>query len=292
MRTWIKREHTIESQKRALFTGEGAYHGSTKSKPRNDSSQDKPLAEVVSEARPTTIEQYIQTGNRTIGSFNVVFPNRYSVVEQLVVPSQEAVRDDGVTFCWCPFEEALREAGPVTKDVLTNMQKHISGKKRHVYIDSKIQYFEPGDLPVDSKLWHVDGSIAVRDHRAKLFGATILHDMRARFEHPSPPTYLAYQSSDHCATRFQNFPCWLRIPELIRSFDDLDSTIGRLDPVETPILHPAGAIVFFDGLTLHRAVHASTSGWRLWIRCTETDVEIHPNESILECYNTVFQSRK
>jgi hypothetical protein len=289
MKTWIKKTHTIESQKRALFTGEGAYHGSTKPKPSNHSSPDKPLVEVVSEARPTTIEQYIQTGNRTIHPYLAEFTNRYRVNEQLAVPSQEAVRDDGVTFCWCPFEEALREAGPVTKDVLTAMQKHISGKKRHVYIDSKIQYFEPGDLPVDSKLWHVDGSIAVRDHRAKLFGATTLHDMRARLEHESPPTYMAYQSSEHCATRFMYEPLYFWVPELIPSFDQLDDVVSDYTHSDTE--HPAGAIVFFDGLTLHRAVHASTSGWRLWIRCTETDVEIHPNESILECYGTVFQCK-
>ncbi|MBI3632721.1 MAG: hypothetical protein HY226_00355 [Candidatus Vogelbacteria bacterium] len=287
MQTWIKKIHTIESQKREMFTGEGAYHGSTKQKPK---SQDKPLVEVVSEARPTTLEQYIQTGNKTIQSFDAKFPNRYRLVEQLAVPSQEAVRDDGVTFCWCPFEEALREAGPVTREVLTGMQEYLSGKKRHVYIDSKIQYFEPGDLPVDSKLWHVDGSIAVRDDRVKQLGASILHDMRARFEHESPPVYMAYQSSGHCATQFLDQPLSLRLPELIPSFDQLDAQVSSLHL--NAIEHPAGAIVSFDGLSLHRAVHAATFGWRLWIRCTETDVEIHPNESILECYGTVFQCRK
>lgn len=286
MNTWIRRTHTIETQKRAIFTGEGAYHGSTKPKPR---APQQARLEVVSEARATTIDHYLETGKAEIQLFDAEFPNRYCLNEQLVVPSQESVRDDGVTFCWCPYQEALREAGPVTREVLGAMGRYLTDIKRHIYIDSKIQYFEPGDLPVDSMLWHVDGSIPVRDQRARHFGASILHDMKARFSHCSPPLYLAYQSSNHCATKFLSQAYRVSIPELIPNFNGLDAAVRILNPTE--IEHPAGAIVSFDGLTLHRAVHATEAGWRLWIRCTETDVEIHPTESIIDCYGTVFQCR-
>lgn len=286
MKTWIERARTIESQKREVFTGEGGYHGSTKPKPENP---EQPRVEVVSEVRPTTLERYLEEGKRTIGLFEAVFANRYAMKEQLTAPSQDAVQGDGVTFCWCPFEEAMRRAGPVTREVLTAMQRYISGHKRYVYIDSKIQYFEAGDLPVDSKLWHVDGSIAVRDHRAQLFGVSTIHDMRARFEHESPPVYLAYQSSVHCATHFLDQPLQLRVPDLIPNFNELDALVRATHP--RAVAHPAGAIVSFDGLSLHTAVQASTPGWRLWVRCTETDKEIPVDESILECYGTVFQCR-
>ncbi len=286
MRTWITKTHTIESQKRAIFTGEGAYHGSTKSKLVQP---DQPITDVASEGRPTTLEKYLRENNRVIGEFDALFSNNFSVKEQLRIPSQDEVRDDGVTFCWCPFDEALREAGPLTREVLDKMQGHITGRKRYVYIDSKIQYFEPGDLPVDSKLWHIDGSIAIRDSRAQFFSVSTIHDMRARFEHDDPPLYLAYQSSSHSATRFVKRPLRLRIPELMKDFNQLDAIVRAANPQETE--HPAGAVGSFDGRSLHSAVEALDFGWRLWLRCTETDVEVHLNESILECYGTVFQRR-
>ncbi len=287
MKTWINKTRTIENQVRAPFTGEGAYHGSTKQKP---ASVEAPRMHVPSEARARTLERHLKEGRKNIETFRANFTNRYRLREQLIVPSQEAVRDDGVTFCWCPFNQALREAGPVTAEVLMVMEKHISGKKRFVYIDSKIQYFEPGDLPVDSKLWHVDGSIAIRDSRVKQLGHSILHDMRARFEHKNPPLYLAYQSSTHCATHFLGEALALEMPELIPNFNGLDTLVRRANSRE--VAQPAASIVSFDGLSLHTATEALTSGWRLWIRCTETDVEIKVNESILECYNTVFQPKK
>lgn len=287
MTTWRKSMHTIESQKVADFTGEGAYHGSTKPKP---ATAPRPRTDIVPEGRPVTIERYTREGTSTIGSFDAVFPNRLRIVEQLNVPAQERIRDDGVTFCWCPFEEAERVAGPITRNVLRGMKGHLSGKKRFVYIDSKIQYFEPGDLPVDSCLWHVDGTIAIRDERVQRFGVPVLHDMCARLEGVDMPTYLAYQSSDHCATGFLDRPLRLRIPELIPNFNAFDALVRAERTCE--ILHPAGAIIAYDGLTMHRATSASSSGWRLWIRCTETDIEIHPSASVIECYGTVFRPRR
>lgn len=284
MKTWQRREHTVATQKVAGFTGEGAYHGSTKSK---SPTAPRPVVEVVSEARPTTLERLLERGSTTIEMFEARFPNRLQVIEQLDVPSQKQVRNDGVTFCWCPFDEALREAGPVTRSVLRAMSRGLSGKKRFVYIDSKIQYFEFGDFPVDSCLWHVDGSIAVRDARAQKFGVSVLHDMRARLENGDPPTYMAYQSSNHCATRFIVGHRQVRMPELIQNFNEFDTLVGAQGV--SVIAHPAGAVVSYDGLTLHRAASSHSSGWRLWVRCTETDVEIHPNEAVIDCYNTVFR---
>ena len=52
---------------------------------------------------------------------------------------------------------------------------------------------------------------------------------------------------------------------------------------------PAAAIVRFDGLSLHRATEASEPGWRLWIRCVETDREVRLDRAIIECYGTVFR---
>ncbi|MFA5853879.1 MAG: hypothetical protein WC866_02205 [Patescibacteria group bacterium] len=287
MTTWIRRAHSVATQKVEEFTGEGAYHGSTRQKAPN---APRPQVDAVSEAMPLTLERYEERGATMIASFDACFPNDLRLVEQLEVPSQESVRDDGVTFCWCPFEDAVEIAGPVTRGVLNGMRAGLTGGKRHIYIDSKIQYFEAGDLPVDSSLWHVDGSIAVRDHRVTRFGATVLHDMRARFEHGDPPKYMAYQSSDHCATSFLDQPLRLRMPELIPNFNDFDAAV-RIAGI-SEVAHPAGAILGYDGLTLHLATHATSSGWRLWIRCTETDVEIHPSASIIECYGTVFRPRR
>ena len=282
MKHWIARSHAAETQKTAAFTGEGAYHGSTR--PRSAPAVPPP---VVAEGRATTLERYERAEHATFDEFDAYFPNHFAVVEQLPVPTQAEIMGDQVTFCWSPLEEALAAAGPLTRSVLEAMARHVVGHKRHIYIDSKIQHFEAGDLPVDSRLWHVDGSIAVRDERVQRLGHRILHDIRARQEHPDPPRYLAYQSSTHCATQFQDQPLTLRLPELIPDFDGLDAAVLAANP--PAIAQPAGSIVAFDGRSLHRAVPATAAGWRLWVRCTETDREIRVDESVLECYGTVFR---
>lgn len=284
MSTWIRREHTVEGQVVEDFTGEGAYHGSTK----------RPLVSIewdaVAEKRPTTIERYFREGVTAIGEFDACFPNRLCLVEQLDVPSEEEVRDDGVTFCWCPFEVAVREAGPLTRRVLAGMSRGIVGRKRNVYFDSKIQYFEPGDLPVDSCLRHVDESIVVRDERVLPFGVEILHDMRARVENGDPPLHMAYQSSHHCATGYHGQPLTLRMPELIPNFNAFDVAVRAARLPE--IAHRAGAIMGYDGLTVHWATPATECGWRLWARCIETDREVIPHPSVIECYGSVFRPRR
>jgi hypothetical protein len=287
MTTYLRQARTSATQPVARFTGEGAYHGSTR--PRVEPLREGPAPVVVEEVRPFTLERYAAEGRREIGSFAAVFPNRCAVVETLPPPSEEAIRRDGVTFCWCPFDEAVREAGPLTRRVLEAMSTHVVGGKRHVYVDSKIQYFEPGDVPVDSQHWHVDGTIVARDARARRLGHALLHDMRARLGGPAaPPRFLAYQSSTHCATRFVTAPVTLSLPELIPNFDELDRRVRALDP--PTMAQPPGSIVGFDGLSLHRAVAATGAGWRLWVRCVETDRAVTPDASVVECYGKVYRT--
>ena len=287
MNTYLKRARSVATQQVAPFTGEGAYHGSTKPRPA-------PVPEVadppeVAEMRPLSLDKYSATEDRSIATFAARFPNRHETLEALPVPSQEAIMADAVTFCWCPIDEAIREAGPLTKSVLEAMQRHVSGRKRYVYIDSKIQYFRPGDVPVDSQHWHVDGTIVARDPRVRRLGHTLLHDMRARLEGPAePPTYLSYQSSERCATLFVTAPVSLMLPELIPDFDDLDRQVRALAPPSAS--QPAATIVRFDGRSLHRAVAASGEGWRLWIRCAETDRRVELTASIIECYGMVYRT--
>ncbi len=288
MSTHLSQKRTIESQKIANFTGEGAYHGSTQQ--RSGAPMPQVVLAPVAEMTPTTLEQYAAQGREHIDTFDATFPNMHDIVSALEIPSQEEIAGDGVTFCWCPFEEALRLAGPLTRQVLEAMQAHLEGKKRYVYIDSKIQFFEAGDVPVDSQLWHVDGTITARDERVQRLGYNILHDMRARLQgDAAPPTYLAYQSSHHCATQYVTVPLTFRLPELIPNFEVLDRAVIEANPATLD--QPASSIIRFDGLSLHRAVPAKGEGWRLWVRCIETDREVHLNTSIIECYGTVFRTR-
>lgn len=283
MTTSLKMDHSTLTQKVEAFTGEGAYHGSTR-----NSSVRPPRYEVL-EMRPTTLSKYANGG--PFEEFTARFPNLYEVKAQLPVPTQEQMRNDGVTFCWCPLEEAIQQAGPLTKSVLMEMSKHVEGKKKYVYVDSKIQYFQKGDLPVDSKLWHVDGTIAVRDQRVKELGYEMLHDMRARMVGDvEPPKYLAYQSSTHCATEFAVEPVTVQLPDFITSFDGLDRLVQEYQPLA--VAQPAASIVSFDGYSLHRAVPAKADGWRLWVRLIETDREVKLNTDIITCYGTVFRDLK
>ncbi|HLL01025.1 MAG TPA: hypothetical protein VK539_10585 [Myxococcaceae bacterium] len=282
----LRQDHTLDSQQIAPFTGEGAYHGSTRKRAARSANAPRPV--VVEEMRPTTLDAYPLDGSRPIAQFEATFPNLYTVERVLPVPTQDEVRGDGVTFCWCPLEEALEVAGPLTRRVLEAMKELLVGDKRFVYVDSKIQYFEPGDVPVDSQHWHVDGSIVARGPAVEALGHNLLHDMKARLASGVvPPRYLAYQSSEHCATLFATSPVTMTLPELIPNFDGLDAHIRALSP---PIVaQPASSIVRTDGLSLHRAQAASGAGWRLWVRCVETDREVLLDSSIIECYGTVFR---
>jgi hypothetical protein len=238
--------------------------------------------------RPTSLDKYDAREGSSIDVFAARFTNRCETVAALPIPDQEAIAADGVTFCWCPIDEAVREAGPLTRGVLEAMQGHLTGRKRYVYIDSKIQFFRTGDVPVDSQHWHVDGSIVARDARVRRLGHALLHDMRARLDGPAePPTYLSYQSSEHCATLFVTEPVSLTMPELIANFDDLDRQVRAQDPASTQ--QAPAAIVRFDGLSLHRAVAARSEGWRLWIRCVETDRRVELTSSIIDCYGKVYR---
>ncbi len=288
MKTHLRQARAVASQQVVPFTGEGAYHGSTRPRTAPAPEQAAPEA-VVEEMRPLWLESYEASQRRDIATFEARFPGRHEPLAALPVPSQEDIVADGVTFCWCPLDEAIREAGPLTRGVLEVMQRHLTGRKRYVYIDSKIQYFSPGDVPVDSQHWHVDGSIAVRDERARRLGHALLHDMRARLDGPAePPTYLSYQSSVHCATLFVTEPVTLTLPELIANFDELDRQVRALAPACAA--QPAAAIVRFDGTSLHRAVAASAAGWRLWIRCAETDRRVELTTSIIDCYGKVYRT--
>lgn len=273
---------TPETQKVAAFTGEGAYHGSTKGR------DGKPCPEIP-ETAATTIGSY--KPSEKFNEFTACFLNRYAVKALLPVPTQQELQEESKTFVWRPFAEAKAEADPITKSVLEAMEPFLERKKRFAYIDSKVQFFRKGDLPVDSKLWHVDGTIAVRDQRAHDLGYSILHDMKARFTSKvAPPKYLAYQSSTHCATEFATAPLFVELPELVPNFDLLDERVRALGSIQKAA-QPAGSIVSFDGFSLHRAVPAKEDGWRLWIRCIETDREVFSDPTMQNCYNTVFQQR-
>jgi hypothetical protein len=284
--THLRQQHTLDTQKVAPFTGEGAYHGSTRRRaPPRAASAPSP---IVAEMAPTTLDAYPLDGSRAVADFAATFPNLYAVERILPVPTQDEIRGDGVLFCWCPIDQAITEAGPLTRRVLEAMQELVVGDKRFVYVDSKIQHFEPGDVPVDSQHWHVDGSIVARGPVVEALGHNLVHDMRARLVGGVvPPRYLAYQSSTHCATIFATSPVTLTLPELVPDFVGLDAAVRALAPPW--VTQPAASIVRTDGLSLHRAQAASGAGWRLWIRCVETDREVQLDTSIIECYGTVFR---
>lgn len=284
--THLVQARSRDTQVVAPFTGEGAYHGSTKARPREPAAA-RPEPPIVDEMRATTLDTLAPDAE--IPEFDALFTNHCEVVEQLPVPSQAELADERVTFCWCPLADALVHAGPLTRAVLEAMRGHLEGRKRFVYVDSKLQYFERGDVPVDSQHWHVDGSISVRGPRVEARGHGVMHDMLARHRNPAiGPSYLSYQSSTHCATRFVSEPVTLRMPALIPDFDALDRAVCERGPA--CLAQPAAAIVRFDGRSLHRATAAEHAGWRLWIRVVETDREVVLDHDIIACYGTVFRS--
>lgn len=268
----------------SAYTGEGAYHGSTKPKPQTVLN---PWG--VLETEPTTIAKYRGVKPERFETFTAQLSTVYEEVVQMGIPSQEEIEHDGSTFVWTPFYEALRTSGPLTQSVLLSMEPHLLWAKKFCYVDSKIQYFESGDVAVDSQHYHVDGTIVVRGEFAEKLGHPLLHDMRARIlGDAKPPQYLAYQSSIHCPTQFVVEPLTLEIPDFIPDFDGFDALVRAAQSVVKA--QPPGSIVHFDGLTVHSAVPATSSGWRLWIRVIETDKEVAVTPEVTDCYRSVYRS--
>lgn len=226
----------------------------------------------------------------TFLKFPALFTNNAKVVAQLPVPTQEEIKNEPVTFCWCPFGDALEKAGPLTRKVLESIEPMLLRKKKFVFVDSKVQFFKRNDCPIDSLHWHVDGSISVEDERTKKLGHILLHDMYARMKHPSPPTFHAYQSSVHCATEYVKSPLTLSIPKCIPTFQALDDVVNEQQQFDV-FKQPAASIVSFDGFALHRAVPASDEGWRLWVRVKETDHFTAPRHGS-QAYGTTFTLNK
>ena len=143
-------------------------------------------------------------------------------------------------------------------------------------------------MPVDSQHWHVDGSIVARGPAVEALG----HKLAARHEGAALRARGAATLSLLSVVRPLRDAVRRRagdaaLPELIPNFDELDRQVRALDPRRAE--QPAGAIVRIDGLSLHRAAPPSGAGWRLWIRCVETDREVQLDTSIIECYGTVFR---
>lgn len=278
MKTIIKEQSSEQTQKVSSFHGEGAYHGAAQ-------FREVPVPEFEEEeVRPTTLIG----GKDVFQEFSAKFIDSWRLIRQLSEPSQEQIKNDGVTFAWVPFDVALKESGPLTEKVLLEMAPFLNKKKKLTYIDSKIQFFKQGDIPVDSNLWHVDGSISVRDSRATQHGFPLLHDMKARQGcSVPPPQFMSYQSSTHCATQWIQHSMKIPMPACIPSFDVFDELVKQQKPGY--VSQPAASIIKFDGFSIHRAVAAKSDGWRLWVRCTETDREIHLPESAIANYGTVYR---
>lgn len=265
MKTFLSIERSEQTQKQAQFTGEGAYHGSSNKEPELTNIAPQP-------------HQFERVEHH--------FSNTFDIVAQLPVPTQAQIQADKVTFVWAQWEEALREAGELTRSVLEAMQPHLRGDKRYIYVDSKIQFFRQGYLPVDSRLWHVDGTRTLRGEQARALGYTLLHDLLAKKREGVEEHYLAYQSSTHCATEFLAEPLHLLLPTHIASFAPFDAAVQAANA--PAVAQPAASVVHFTDDTIHRAVPASGEGWRLWLRVLETDREIKVSNNVVECYGTVF----
>ncbi len=265
MSNFIKKERSETTQKSAQFTGEGAYHGASNKEPE--------LTYIA--AQRQHFEPEMQH-----------FANPFAIKAQLEPPTQTEIQADATTFVWAEWELAKREAGKLTRSVLEAMEPHLRRDKRYIYVDSKIQFFRKGHLPVDSRLWHIDGTRTIRGEQARALGYTLLHDLQAKKREGLEEHYLAYQSSGHCATEFLREPIGLLLPAYIASFDPFDAAVQALNlPV---FAQPAASIVHFTDDTIHRAVPATADGWRLWLRVLETDKEIRISPHVIDCYGTVF----
>lgn len=89
MTTHLRQTRTREAQQIERFTGEGAYHGSTR--PREQPQIAAPPPPVVDEMRPRTLERYVAEGRREIAEFAAVFPDRCDVVDTLPPVDQDTL---------------------------------------------------------------------------------------------------------------------------------------------------------------------------------------------------------
>ena len=166
------------------------------------------------------------------------------------------------------------------------MKSSLVGDKRFAYVDLDPVHFEAGTSPADSQHRHVDGSIVARPGRSRRSGHN-LHDMKARFrERRHAARYLAYQSSEHCASSFVTSPVTMTMPELIpnSTASTRVSASSRRRSWRSRRLDRA-----------HRWPLAAPRAGRLWRRLAalgplrRDGPRGRARSSIIGCYGTVFR---
>lgn len=184
------------------------------------------------------------------------------------------------------MENALLFGGPLLREVLQNCP--LVGDRPHTIVDTKVTMLLPGFIPAIPG-WHTDG---VPRGAYKNPYDTGFPSMAAQLDHTERGLFPRFHTlivGNPCLTEFVEVPVTLNLehsedPEL---YKEVSRQINQMKP--PTISQPEHRWISWSWWNLHRAVPATTRGWRLQIRVAEM---YHPplETGFIRAQNQVYVS--
>lgn len=164
------------------------------------------------------------------------------------------------------LQNALLFGGPLVKSLLESCP--LAGDRPHTIVDTKITLLLPGFIPAIPG-WHTDGVPRGQDWDPYGSGTPSMAAQQTQAEDGKFPRFHTMIVGTPCMTQFVDMPVTLdlRHAEDTALYKEVTQQINeRIPPTYN---HPLARWVSWSWWNIHRAVPASTRGWRLQIRVAE-----------------------
>lgn len=168
------------------------------------------------------------------------------------------------------LENALLFGGPLMRELLE--QVPLKGDKSYITVDTKVTFLMPSWYPAIPG-WHTDGVPRGEELLPDAKGKPRLDKQNELKE--SAPHYHVISVGLDSPTEFISQPFELDIENFDNSdlYKELTQKVNPLvNNKELSVTSISDAWVSWDWWNVHRAIPAESTGWRLLIRVTESDV--------------------
>lgn len=173
------------------------------------------------------------------------------------------------------LDSALQKCeGTFLHKVCLELSKKVKLNTKYLVVDSKVQFFKKGHIPIDHDCWHLDGTIQINRKLSNLTFETA--DIGSRDILEKFPRFHSWISSNISSTEYMTKEFTVPVPRLLKNWRVFAEMLKSEHDISTDMYHKhsQGEIVSYDAFTLHRAVPAVEDGYRLWVRVAETNTLI------------------
>lgn len=195
------------------------------------------------------------------------------------LPSQSEIRHIP-QFYRASADYAYRLGGPIVRKFIDNLP--LDSRFKYLSIDSRIHMLMPGWMPCIGG-WHCDDFYRPQATPNVAAFSPVQPDLAGIVRDDKYSKHHAFVIGDIAPTEFVVKPFNMEIPQikegqnLYKKFDDLindriamETALRGSSSIETGFIK-SGQIVSFDCFDFHRGTVSQGSGWRLFMRATESN---------------------